>query len=108
MTMHGLDCRFLEVAGIFMFTITVFRMALKPTWPPVQKLLGTTSLGVKYKTGHPFFPNVKVNDVWRFAFIPPYVIGRWCYIWKSLTFNSCDTGTELDLRQIFIQLLLIS
>jgi hypothetical protein len=30
MTMHGLDCRFLEVAGIFMFTVTVSRMALKP------------------------------------------------------------------------------
>jgi len=35
-TIYGLDCRFLEVAGILMFIIIVSRMVLEPTWPPIQ------------------------------------------------------------------------
>jgi hypothetical protein len=74
MTIYSLDCRFIEVAATFMLTITVSRMALEPTWPPIQQLLRTISLGVKYKTGHPFFPIIKVIDVWSFAFIPPVLL----------------------------------
>jgi hypothetical protein len=59
--------------GIFLFT-TVSRMALGPTQPPIQWVLGDLSLGVKqpvHEADHSPPSSAKVKNVWSYNSTPP-------------------------------------
>jgi hypothetical protein len=67
--------------GIFLFT-TVFRMALRPTQPPIQWVPGVLSLGVKrpgHEADHSHIVPRSKNE-WNYTSIPRYAFKAWCSV----------------------------
>jgi hypothetical protein len=67
---------------IFIFT-TASRMALGPTQPPVQWVLGALSLGVKRpgrEADHSLPSSAEVKNAWSYTSTPPYVFMAWCLV----------------------------
>jgi hypothetical protein len=68
--------------GIFFFT-TVFRLALGPTQPPVQWVLGALMLGIKWlvhEAGHLPPSSAGAKNAWSCTLIPQYVFMAWCSV----------------------------
>jgi hypothetical protein len=70
--------------GIFLFT-TASRLALAPTQPPIQRLTGALSLGVKRpgrETDHSHIVPRSKNTS-SYSSIPPYTFMLWCTVKKA-------------------------
>jgi hypothetical protein len=77
---YGLDDR--QGLGIFLFT-TASRTALGPTQPPIQRVRGALSLGVKRperESDHSPPSNAEVRNAWSYTSIPQYVFMAWCLV----------------------------
>jgi hypothetical protein len=73
---YGLDDREFDSRhglGIFLFT-TASRPALGPTQPPIQRVLGVLSFGVRRperETDHSPPPNAEIKNARSYTFTPP-------------------------------------
>jgi hypothetical protein len=69
--------------GIFLFT-TASIPALEPTEPPVKKVAGTISVGVR-RPGHeadrsPPPSSAEVKNAWSYTSTPQYTFMAWCSV----------------------------
>jgi hypothetical protein len=67
---------------IFLFS-TMSRLALGPTQPPSQWVLGPLSKGAKWlghEADHSSPSNADVNNEWRYTFSSSYFFVAWCLI----------------------------
>jgi hypothetical protein len=101
--------------GIFLHT-TVFRMALRPTQPSIQWVLGALSLGVKWprsEADHSPPSTAEVKNMWHYTSIPQYTFMAW-YLLKhrdNFTFTLLQRSlrkftfspTELNCPPCFVQ-----
>jgi hypothetical protein len=74
---------------IFLFT-TVSRTALGPTQPPIQRVPGTVSLGVKRpgrEADHTPPSSAEVKNAWSYTSTPQYVFMAWCLVKHKDNFN---------------------
>jgi hypothetical protein len=72
---------------MFLFA-TVTMLALGPTQPSVQWVLGT--MGVKWprlEVGHSPPSSAEVENVCSYTFTPPYVFMVWCLVKYSIYFH---------------------
>jgi hypothetical protein len=79
---YGLDNWGLIPSGSreFFFLPPVFRLAVGPTQPPIQWVLGALCLAVKW-LGHeadhsPLF-SAQVKNAWIYTLTPPYIFMAW-------------------------------
>jgi hypothetical protein len=82
---YGLDdlvsrVRLLRGAGNFLFTT---RTALGPTQPPIQRVPGAVSLGVKWperEADHLPTSSAEVKNAWSYNSTPKYAFTVWCLV----------------------------
>jgi hypothetical protein len=68
--------------GIFLFTIAS-RTVLGPTQPPIQRVPGAPSLGVKRpgrEADHSPPSSAEVKNAWSYTCTPQYVFMAWCLV----------------------------
>jgi hypothetical protein len=61
----------------------VSRTALRPTQPPIQRVLGALSLGVKRsgrEAGTHFHLVPRSQNAWSYTSIPQYAFMSWCLV----------------------------
>jgi hypothetical protein len=54
-----------------------------PTQPPIQRIPGSVSQGVKqqgHAADHSPPSSTKINNMWSYTSTPPYVFMAWCLI----------------------------
>jgi hypothetical protein len=64
----------LKLVGLGIFLITMSRLALGPTQPPIQWMPGALSLGVKQpgcEADHSPPSSAKVKNAWSYTSTPP-------------------------------------
>jgi hypothetical protein len=85
--------------GIFLFT-TASRTALGPTQPPIQRVPGALSLGVKRpgrEADHSPPSSAEVKNALRYTSTPPYVFMAWCLVKHRDNFTFTFIGEEMFL-----------
>jgi hypothetical protein len=84
--------------GFFLFT-TASRLALRPTQPPIQWVLGALSLGVKWhwcEADHSPPSSVKAKNAWRYTSTPQYTFMVWCLVkYRHFTFTFYCVGCKI-------------
>jgi hypothetical protein len=76
----GFDSR--RWLGILLFD-TASRQAMEPTQPPIQRVPGVLSLGVKRpgrETDHSPTSSAEVKNAWSYTSTPQYAFMAWCSV----------------------------
>jgi hypothetical protein len=72
-------------------------MALGPSQPPIQWVLGALSLGIKqlgHEADHSPPPSAEVKNAWSYTSTPQYVFMAWCLV-KQLTLDTLLVSSKL-------------
>jgi len=79
--------------------VTMSRLILRPTQPPIQWVLLAISSGLKQPSHEADCSppsGAEIHHAWRYTSTPPYVFMVWCLIKHRVNFTCIFTFTLLD------------